>query len=787
MSDSLQARPRGQGALRGIRVVELGQYVPGPLLGMLLADQGADVIKVERPSGDPARAERAFAIWNRGKRSVVLDLKTANGQDEACRLATTADILIENFRPGVAARLGLGYEKLSVLHPGLIYCSLPGFGEGSPERGAQGWDSAIGALTGIHQATSMFAPIDGADGALLTALPVPSTFAAIVGSVSVAMALFARQSTGLGQHIEAPLYDAMFWSMGSRQVKFHDSQPKNPFPFSGRLLSRLFQCKDGAWIQSQGVYTSFVKPFLTAIGHEEWIDDWKKLFEEQPTDQEIQDQWLGRVEEVIATRTAQEWEDAISSAGGCCCRCRTTEEWIESEHARASRIVEEIDDPALGPTKQPGVQVRLRDTPGAIQGPAPSLGQHNIEILQALPPLALPPSPRPGQPTGDYAGALAGVKVLDLTIVLAGPICGRTLAQFGADVTKIDDPGRPIDLRGWIEVNRGKRSVLLDLKHPKGKAVFKKLVKEADVIIQNNRLGSMERLGFGYDEVRHVNPRIVYVSLNTYGHDGPWSDRPGWEQLAQAVSGIQARRGGRGFKPQLLTYPMNDCGTGILGAFAAVLALHERTRTGLGQRVDTGLALTASLLQSPYFASHPGAHNPALEGISVKGYSALSRLYRASDDWLYFHCPDDAAWLQLTKIGPFKAVGSDARFATQAKRAQNDHELVAVLEQVFGALTRETWRKLLTTTGVTIAPNHTAEDLRQDPYVRAKNLMVTRDHQGFGLVDHCGAVVQLSKTPIEIGRPAPLPGADTNTILAEAGYSMSEIEALLSAGAAQGS
>ena len=198
-----------QGALRGVRVVEFGQYIPGPLLGMLLAEQGADVIKVERPGGDPARSEPAFATWNRGKRSVELDLKTVDGLKQANDLIGWADVLVENFRPGVADRLGIGYEAAKA-NPGLIYCSLPGFGEDSPRRYDRGWDPIVAAATGAHQGVA------GMDEPLFLPLPAASTFAAIIASVSVAMALIARERTGGAAHRGSP---------AQRHVRRHGTAP----------------------------------------------------------------------------------------------------------------------------------------------------------------------------------------------------------------------------------------------------------------------------------------------------------------------------------------------------------------------------------------------------------------------------------------------------------------------------------------------------------------------------------------------------------------------------------
>ena len=157
------------------------------------------------------------------------------------------------------------------------------------------------------------------------------------------------------------------------------------------------------------------------------------------------------------------------------------------------------------------------------------------------------------------------------------------------------------------------------------------------MIVENNRKSAVERLGLGYEEVKKVKPDIVYASLNAFGYDGPWSERAGWEQLAQGTSGMQVRRGGRDGKPMLAPYAVNDYGTGLMGAYAVALALHERNRTGKGQSVDSGLALTAGLLQSPYFLDYEGYRRVDIEGTDARGYSAGSRLYEASDGWLYIH------------------------------------------------------------------------------------------------------------------------------------------------------
>ena len=688
-------------------------------------------------------------------------------------MAANADVVIENYRPGVADRLGIGYDELSADHPRLIYCSLPGYGEEHPSRHEPGWDPVISAETGLYPET------DESDGEpLFTPLPIASTFAAALGSVSVAMAINARDKSGRGQRIEVPLHSAMFTAMGSRIIKFNNFEYVNQFDFPRSVMSHPYECADGRWIYHHGMFERFARQTLTAAGRTDWIDEVVPLFG-RPVDSDTLDFWQHRFAELFRERTAWQWETDINAQGGACTVCKTVDEWLVHEHAVAGKMVVEVDDAERGTMKQPGVQVRLRGTPGAIQGSAPRLGEHTDSVLAEI---SRTPAARPAQNSantnGDVLSALQGVRVLDLCIILAGPTCGRTLGEFGADVIKIDDPTRILDPIGYIDVNRGKRSIMLNLKSDEGREVFWKLVESADVIVENNRKSAVQRLGLGYEEVKKVKPDIVYASLNAFGYDGPWSERAGWEQLAQGTSGMQVRRGGRNGAPMLSPYAVNDYGTGLMGAYAVALALHERNRTGQGQQVDSGLALTAGLLQSPYFLDYDGYQRSDIEGLDARGYSARSRLYQASDGWLYLHFPNDAAWqaaLQLPELAPVAAVAGDAE--------NGDANASDALGQVIQRNTIEHWARTLRPGGVSVTANLTMEDYRNDPVVRNAGFIVTREHEVWGSVDHSGTTARLSATPPRLGIPTPWFGRHTDEILAEAGYSATEIETMKASGA----
>ena len=375
--------------------------------------------------------------------------------------------------------------------------------------------------------------------------------------------------------------------------------------------------------------------------------------------------------------------------------------------------------------KQPGPPTRLRGTPGPAPRRAPTLGEHTVSALSEI--RAAPPEQRINRHE-EILSALQGVRVLDLCIVLAGPTCGRTLGEYGADVIKIDDPNRPYDYGGNLDVNRGKRSIQIDLKKPEGRDVFWKLLETADVVVENNRKGAMARMGLGYDEIRKRKPDIVYASTNAFGYDGPWGRAPWLGTVGPGHHGHPgpARRSRRRRRSYCLTL-MNDYGTGLLGAFSIALALHERNRTGRGQSVDGGLALTACLLQSPYFLDYEGYQRDDPEGLDLRGTSALSRLYQAADGWFCLHCPDEQSWTRLIGLPELSHLATDDRFRDASTRSDNDDALTEALAALFSQGSRQGWIKSLTDARVSAIENWPSRIINERPRRPPAGLIVGRD------------------------------------------------------------
>src|SRR5215475_1345355 len=612
------------GPLDGLRVVDFGQYVAGPLAAVLLADQGADVIHVDPPGG-PRWGAVADAFLNRGKRRAVLDLKWPGDLAAARRLAATADVVIENFRPGVLRRLGLDLDEIRKQSPALITCSLPGFGADDPRAGVRGYEGVIAAATANCTPRAGEEP-PGWDRERPTysALPLASSFAAYLAATSIVMALIARRRTGRGQRVEVPLFDAMFTLIGHSGAYSDDRGLHPPRPIHVRG-SGAFRCSDGRYVQFDTSSPRHLPWFARAAG---LLGQWDtELLDLAATARpEVNERLHARLREEFLTRTAAEWEELGNAAGAAIGFIRTPAEWIATEHARKTRAVVDVTDPEFGPIWCAGVPVALSEFPEPAVRPRRVAGADTPEVLAELAdvtPRAAGPGPEPSLPQ-----PLAGIRVLDLGLALAGPTCGRILAEFGADVVKIGNPSAGVS--GYL--NRGKESLLLDVTKLSGQEVYWRLLENADVVLDNFSPGTADRLAIGYEEVHARRPEAVYTSISCYGLGGPWTSWRGWERQGQAVTGIMERTE----LPSVLgPYNIVDIGTGILGTFATALALYHRQSTGRGQLASASLAHTATYHQAAFMFDFPGYQPAEPRGYFALGESSLQRYYQASDRWFF--------------------------------------------------------------------------------------------------------------------------------------------------------
>jgi crotonobetainyl-CoA:carnitine CoA-transferase CaiB-like acyl-CoA transferase len=386
--------------------------------------------------------------------------------------------------------------------------------------------------------------------------------------------------------------------------------------------------------------------------------------------------------------------------------------------------------------------------------------------------------------------SLEGIRVLDLSRVLAGPFCGMLLSDLGADVIKIEDTASGDESRTWpphkdgesaafLVINRNKRDMTLDLKAPEGVAILKKMVASADVLIENFRTGTMESFGLGYDALSAINPRLVYASVSAFGRTGPRKDGAGYEALMQAFSGIMSITGEPGGAPVRAGVSFLDLTTGIFCAFGVVNALLHRVATGLGQRVDGSLLETAVTLLNYHAEGYllTGAQPKAL-GSSHPSLSPYRTFKCRDGQWVFIAGANDRFWQRLAPALGLPHMADDPRFAKNIERVKNRRELEAALEEAIGKQDREPLLKTLEEAGVPATPVNTVAQVMEDPQTAARAMIQRVVHPRLGEIPVVGTPVKFSRMKAGVRTPAPQQGEHTDQVLAEYGYSSAEIAAL---------
>ena len=394
------------------------------------------------------------------------------------------------------------------------------------------------------------------------------------------------------------------------------------------------------------------------------------------------------------------------------------------------------------------------------------------------------------------SGPLADLRVIDLTRILAGPYLTMMLGDMGADVVKIEQPGTGDDTRRWgppfidgessyyLATNRNKRSVTLNLKHPRGRAILLDLIRDADMVLENFKTGTMERLGLGYeDTLRELNPRLVYASITGYGRSGTYADRPGYDYMAQAMGGIMSVTGEPEGEPMKYGVAIADLTTSMTGCAAVLAALHHRDRTGRGQRVDLSLLETVVgwlvHLATDYFAT---GQAPARVGNAHPNIVPY-QVFKASDRHFAFGALNDRQFRDFSRVLGHPEWAEDARFRTNADRVGNRRELLALIENVLATRTAAEWVDAMLAVGVPAGPVNTIGQVFEDPQVLARDMLMSVDHPKLGPVQMGGISYKLGDTPGTIRRHPPLLGEHTDEVLGELGLSPDELANLRRDGA----
>lgn len=392
-------------------------------------------------------------------------------------------------------------------------------------------------------------------------------------------------------------------------------------------------------------------------------------------------------------------------------------------------------------------------------------------------------------------GPLNGCRVLELTHIMAGPTCGMMLADMGADVIKVEKPTgddtrrlTPPDINGesaaFLMMNRNKRGLALDLKQDSARDALKTLLKDADVVIENFRGGTMERLGLGYETLKEENPGIIFVSISGFGRTGPYASRGGFDLIAQGMSGLMTITGeGPGRPPVKVGAPLSDITAGIIAAMAVSAAYAHKLKTGQGQKVDTSLfeaAITHTYWQSAIaFATGETPHPLG----SAHPLSAPYQAFQTSDGWINLGAANQRNWEKLVHCIGAPELNEDPRFNSNHNRMHNLPALEEELNNVFRQRTTEDWLATLEEAGVPAGPVLTINEMLRDPQAIAREMIVETEHPVAGPTKALGLPVKFSETPGGVEMPAPLLGQHSVEILAEGGYDRAAIDAMIASGA----
>ena len=800
----------------GLRVLDFTQGMAGSVATMVMSDFGAEVIKIEPPGGDPYRVNPSSLLWNRGKKSVVLDLGTDSGRDHVRELAKTADVVIESFLPGDAEASGIDYETLSAVNPGLVYTSITAFGTRGPYARYRPYESLVSAKCGRYMA---FAGQNDREGPNYGAVQVASHSAAMAAVRGTVAALMIRDRTGQGQHVETSLlraityYDLSQWVVWQMMIAYPEDFPDDPTVVASRPTPIQYlpvRARDGRWLQLANLMERLFTAEIHAIGLGHLLEEPRFATAPHLDDdalEEMRELILARMEE----RTADEWMDLFVNVEGDVAAepFMTSSEALNHAQMVHNGSVTRVDDPTVGPMWQLGPAFRMDATPPAVQGPAPLLGQHTGVVLTELDGRALRPDAARGlDETGEMpTHPLEGVTILDMSTVIAGPLTGSLMAEMGARVIRIETLAGDW-MRGHykgVAANRtmaGTQGLSIDLKTEDGQGILAKLLPRVDVVLHNMRPGAPERVGIGIDQVRALNPDAIYVYLGGYGSTGPHSHRPAMHPIGGAVGGgVMAQMSRGALPPQDAPMSMDelravsrqlgranevnpDPNTAMVTATAITMALYGRRRYETPQYVETTMIGANAYVNADDFYDYDGRTPRVTSDADGYGLGALHRLYQASDGWIFLSCPFDDEWRRLCAALDRPDLIDDPRFALADARGSNDEALASELSAIFSAKPALEWEHLLTAVDVGCVQT---EDrgmyffFAEDPHVGENNLTVDVYHPRFGPFWRYAPVLEFSETSCVAG-PGIVRGEHTLPILAELGYSESEAHRLRAAG-----
>ena len=802
--------------------------------GKLLADLGADVIKVEPPGGSPTREIGPFigpedergpdssllwAAYCVNKRSVTLDLESEHDRARFRELASSADFLIESFKPGYMASLGLGYDDLAASNPGLVYTSITPYGQTGPYASHDAPDLVAWAMGGMQYICG-----DKDRPPVRISAPQAQLHAAGQAAAGTMAAFWHRQQTGQGQHVDVSMQLAVVWTLMNATPfpPLHgiNIERDGAFRSRGPLSTRqVFTCADG--------HVSIVSSPRTLSGMTEWMieegvcPDWMIEIDWEdggisPNDLLENPDAMARFEAVqtemerfVATKSKRDLYQRAIDYGILLAPCQTVQDIAESGQLAARDFWVDLEHPANGrKLTHLGPFIKFGQSPIRSQRPAPKAGEHNDEILSSG---TLNGNDRNAPSHSSPHMPFTGIKVLDFSWVGVGPITTKHLADFGADVIRVESVSRPDTLRngapfkeGIPGINRSqfsanynssKRGLGLNLATERGRELAKQLIREwkPDVIAESFTPRVMPGLGLAYDDVRKLVPDVIYFSTCQQGQTGPHSGYAGFGMLAGALAGFYHITGWPDREPAGPYGAYSDFVNPPNAAAAIVAALEYRRRTGRGQRLDLSQYECATHFLAPAIMDYMTNGRLLNRRGNADDTAAPHNVYRCADyhraytgegeQWIAIVVSDGDQWRALCDQMGRADLASDTRLASADGRRANMSDIDAAIASWTRDKDARDLMLRLQDAGVPAGVVQSQADLWEDPQIAYRGFFQWVEHAECGPMPYDGLVYQLSRTPGAIRMPQALVGQHNAEILSETlGMGQAEVDALLADG-----
>jgi crotonobetainyl-CoA:carnitine CoA-transferase CaiB-like acyl-CoA transferase len=803
-------------ALGGVRVLDLTD-VSGAYCGKLLADMGADVILVEPPGGAAMRTlgpfwkgqphpNRSLFFWHysTNKRSITLDLGSAADRECLRRLAASADVVLETFRPGYLADHGLDYATLAGINAELVLVSITPFGQSGPYRAYRGSDFICQAAGGM-----VYVNGDPAQAPLQGAGMQAYHSAAVYAAVGTLLALLARARCGRGQHVDVSIQECVVACLEHASSLLRNdgriAQRSGSRHWSGDF--RAGPTIDGhvlhgtlgdwttllEWVKADDCAADLADPAWQDIAHRRAHCD--HLFDRL-------DAWASkyRVDDLVAAAQLRRLPYAA---------LRSVCELARDPQLQARHFFVPVPHDELRTTvAYPGAPYRFSRSPWRIARRPPLLGEHTAQVIAEIESRS---APAESPPASAGAGSkirspLEGIRVIDFTWVVAGPLATRILADHGAEVIKIERRGPAVagERRGGLDadLNRGKQSLAIDLDRPEGRDLVRQLIATADVVVDNFSPRVMANWGFEYTQLRRLCSDLIVLSMPGFGASGPWRDHVAYGPTLQASTGYSRLMGYRAGAPVGWGFSYSDIAAGCSAALAVLLALWHRQQTGAGQFIDLAQYENLVSLLGPRLLALLNPNGVTVEALAAAAAptdnhsqeqpSAPHGVFRCAnlvadqqppDRWCAIAVFGDDDWMRFCRALGNPGWARDRHFASALGRSTHATELAGHVESWTQQHSPETVMTILQSAGVAASVVANATDLCDDPHLRERRYWhrVAGDDNDELVVD--GMPMRLSATPAISKGSAPRLGEHTDSLLKRLlGLSQQDVAALRAAG-----